>query len=264
MDATHQTLLRLYDEPLPVGLPPQPPDEAELLALMETKAWLDARAPRAVRPDAFALDAIFRAAAHGSPDGEVLPGVRHDRAPLRRPNRFHRAWAFAGSVGALATIAALVFTVVLPPPVSVVTTVGAAAPSAPIAVASVPVGDAPASASLAALPVPPPVAAAAPSAPSKSATSEAAAKPPVSKAAPAPSAAAVRSATARQSATSVPASALLADDDAAIASAQARAARLRARLDSALWDAPPVAPSMGAPAGASGAAARRFTQASHQ
>ena len=263
MDASHQTLLRLYDEPLPVGLPPQPPDEAELLALMETKAWLDARAPRALRPDAFALDAIFRAAAHGSPDGEVLPGVRHDRAPLRRPNRFHRAWTVAGSVGAIATLAVLAFTVVLrpAPPASVVTAVA----SAPVASAAAtpPTADAPASASLAALPAPVAAAAPAASAPSE----KAAPPPPVAKAAAplvAVRSAASRPADVRSAAMAVPASVLLADDDAAIASAKARAVRLRARLDSALWDAPPVAPSMGAPSGTSVGVARRFTQASHQ
>ncbi len=77
------------------------------------------------------------------------------------------------------------------------------------------------------------------------------------KVAPAP---VVLAAAARPVAPTAPAAGTLfrADDDAALASARTRAASLRARLDSAAWDAPAVAPSLGT------GVTRRFTQASHQ
>ena len=251
MDASHQTLLRLYDEPLPVGVPPQPPDEADRLALMEAKAWMDARAPRAASPDAFALDAIFRAAAHGSADGEVHIGARHDRAPLRRPNRFQRAWTFVGAAGAVAALGFAAVTVVLRPATSgtPVTSAARVTHETSAAVpAAAPTADAPPSASLAAAPVAPPMPPASMPVGSKA----------TAKAAPAP--VAIAAAPARPAAPKAPAAGTLfrADDDAALAAARTRAASLRARLDSAAWDAPAVAPSLGT------GATRRFTQASHQ
>ena len=247
MDASHQTLLRLYGEPLPVGLPPQPPDEAEFLMLAEAKAWMDARPPRALAPDASALDAIFRAVAHGSPDGEAAPGVRYDRAPLARPNRFSRAWTLVASSGALAALGVFAIAVPLRAPSGDASGTSVTVATAPVATAApTPAAEAPTALSLRALAAAP-VAAPPPSAPA------------MASAPPAPRAAVATSRTATPpAAKSAPV--LKPDVDGAIAEAQARAARLRARLDSAAWDAPAIAPSLGASRGpVSG-----FSQASHQ
>lgn len=254
MDASHQTLLRLYGEPLPVGLPPQPPDEAEFLMLAETKAWMDARPPRTLVPDASALDAIFRAAAHGSPDGEATPGLRHDRAPLARPNRFSRAWTLVASTGALAALGVFAVAIPLRAPSGGApgTSVTVATAPAPASAAQTPTAEGPTVLALRALAATP-VAAPAPTPPAPSAPATASATP-AARIGPAPAPRTAPVPAAKSAAAFKP------DVDGAIAEAQARAARLRARLDSAAWDAPAIAPSLGAGRGP----VAGFSQASHQ
>lgn len=237
MDAPDHTLLHLYGEAAPLGqepvFRPDPAEEAaDRAALAEAKGWLDAR-PR-VRPSADVLDAVLRAAAHGSPAGAHEPGVRYDRGPVRPARRLRRAWALVGATCALA--AGGFFVTVGPSP-------RAEAP-APPAVASAPAAQ-----------VPAPLAyevAAAPVALPALASVAAPTPAPIPVAEPvaaAPAAPAVRPEPSWRDA----------DTDARVLAAEARTARLRARLDSTLWDVPALSAPLALPAPSS---AGRFTTAS--
>ncbi|MBE2186782.1 MAG: hypothetical protein IAE99_08430 [Rhodothermales bacterium] len=128
MHAALQTILRLYREPLPFGVPPAHEPAEEVSALAGVRDALDTR-PKA-RPDAFVLDAILAAAAHHAPVGppESL-GQRYDRQPVpRAKTRLRRALTVAAAGSVLAAFAVIVW---LPG--------GDAAPALAVAEAPVPV-----------------------------------------------------------------------------------------------------------------------------
>ena len=232
MNPSLQTILRLYREPLPPEVTPAHAPAAEVAALADVRDALDAR-PRA-RPDAAVLDAVFRAAAHGSPTGAAAPHARHDRGPARPPRRRVRHAWLAAALGALGTLA-----------VAFVGMSGAGTGGtgqgtpAPVVAERVP------------LPVAPAPAVAAPAAPS--AETAALAVPAAPAPDPAPALAAVAApAPPAPDAPDVEAPTWQGHEaDAALAGLEGRAARLRGRLDSTLWEKPAV--SLDLPAATPGA-----------
>ena len=226
MDAKLQTLLHAYGEPLPTGVPPQPIDDAEAARLAEVRTWLDAR-PKS-GPDAAVLDVIFRAAAHNAPAGVPQPGVRHDRVPVRHAHRWRRTWMVVGLTCSLAIGG---FALALTPRTTVAPVAApAVAPDAPRMIAAAP-------------------------SPLPKQTSEVAPAPTPAPSSPAPTTVAAPPASASPAAKAAPAAApakptrvWTADDsDDHLEVAKARAERLRARLDSGLWDAPAVTLTLPSP-----------------
>lgn len=240
MHAALQSILRLYHEPLPSGVPPAHEPAEEVSSLAGVRDALDTR-PKA-RPDAFVLDAILAAAAHHAPVGppESL-GQRYDRQPVpRAKTRLRRALTLAAASSALAALVVIVW---LPG--------GDADPAASPAIAEVPVPPAvsktaaPTETTLLAVAVPPALT------PTANPAIEAAAS-----ARSDVSAASSQPTMAKDAATAWDAP----ETAATMQNVEERAAVLSTRLDSTLWELPSSSSlALPRPTGAPS----RYTQASH-
>lgn len=242
MHAALQTILRLYREPLPSGVPPAHEPAEDVAALAAVRDALDTR-PK-MRPDAFVLDTILAAAAHHAPVGppESL-GQRFDRQPTpRAKTRLRRALSLAAAGSVLAAFAVIVW---LPG--------GDAAPAAtpPLVVAEAPapvvVPKAAATTETTALAVATPPAPASPTV----------APRPVAALPVAVAAVASKPKEAESEATTWDAP----ETVEAVQNVEDRAAALATQLDSTLWELPSSS-SLALPRPS--AAPGRYTQASHQ